>query len=111
MPAGLSRGGQDGEVVAAFGLIDAGLPGRRRINWILVAPHTQGRAIGAAMMHDAVRQARAAGALMIDIAASHKSAAFFEKFGARAVRFARDGWGPGMHRVDMELRVPALPGS
>ena len=39
----------------------------------------------------------------VSIAASHKSAPFFARFGARIVETTPDGWGPGMHRVDMEL--------
>jgi GNAT superfamily N-acetyltransferase len=96
---------ENGDVIAAFGLIDAGATARRRINWILVARQTQGRGMGGEMMRDARRRAAAAGARVIDIAASHKSAPFFAKFGARAVRHIPDGWGPGMHRVDMEWRI------
>jgi hypothetical protein len=43
----------------------------------------------------------------IRIAASHRSAPFFARFGAETVRETPDGWGPGMHRIDMELTVHA----
>jgi hypothetical protein len=40
---------------------------------------------------------------MLDVAASQHSAPFFARFGARELARTDDGWGPGMHRVDMEL--------
>jgi hypothetical protein len=43
------------------------------------------------------------GCVAIDIAASHLSAPFFTRFGAKEVRCTKDGWGAGMHRVDMLL--------
>ena len=57
------------------------------------------------MMERVVSLARASGVSTISIAASHKSAAFFERFGALAMERTTDGWGPGMDRVDMELRL------
>ena len=92
-------------VVAAFGLLPSSRSGPRRLAWILVAPDAQGTGLGRGMMHEARAEAETAEALVIDIAASHKSAPFFAKFGARAIVETLDGWGPGMHRVDMEWRM------
>ncbi len=39
----------------------------------------------------------------IHISASPKSAPFFAKFGAVEVSTIQDGWGPAMHRVEMQL--------
>ena len=39
----------------------------------------------------------------LHIAASHKSAPFFAKFGAQELATVVDGFGPAMHRVDMIL--------
>jgi len=44
---------------------------------------------------------------VIDIAASHLSSPFFSKFGAITKNTIKDGWGIGMHRVDMELVINA----
>ena len=41
--------------------------------------------------------------LAIDIAASHLSAPFFTKFGASTLSETPNGWGQGMHKVDMEI--------
>ncbi|MCS5593886.1 MAG: hypothetical protein NZ730_05005 [Porticoccaceae bacterium] len=46
---------------------------------------------------------RASGVSLVTIATSHKSALFFAKCGAVEINFTDNGWGPGMHRVDMEL--------
>jgi GNAT superfamily N-acetyltransferase len=71
--------------------------------WIMLDPRTQGIGIGSKIMERAIHLARASQTDVVKIAASHKSAPFFAKFGARPVKFTKDGWGPGMDRVDMEL--------
>ena len=101
----------DGGLLGAFGLIPVPRPGdphRTRISWIMIDPAAQGRGVGRAMM-ERVREmaaARSGGrSAEVDIAASHVSAPFFARFGAAEVARVEDGWGPGMHRVDMVLRV------
>jgi GNAT superfamily N-acetyltransferase len=95
-------------VAGAFGLIgDGGV--RRRLNWIMLDPRFQGSGAGRAIMERIASHAASAGIRAVDIAASHKSARFFEKCGAVTLAIAEDGWGPGMHRVDMELLLS--PGS
>lgn len=91
-------------VAGAFGLIP-GEAGRARLNWILRDPAVKGGRIGSAMMRRAIAKARELGAAHIDIAASHLSEPFFERFGARTVSRRKDGWGPGMHRHDMVLKM------
>jgi hypothetical protein len=54
--------------------------------------------------------AEAAGGGRVKIAASHLSAPFFAKFGAVPLRTTDDGWGPGMHRVDMIWHVDGHSG-
>jgi hypothetical protein len=39
----------------------------------------------------------------VRISASQVSAPFFARCGARELSRVRDGWGPGMHRVEMEI--------
>lgn len=75
------------------------------LNWILLDPDVQGLGIGSSIMAEVLDTARSLRAHTVQIAASHKSAPFFEKFGARAVETIEHGWGEGMHRVDMELGV------
>lgn len=89
------------DIVAGFAVVTAA-GGRARVNWILVDPAAQGGGVGREMMAQARRLAAERGATVVDIAASHLSAPFFARFGAREVARTADGWGPGMHRVDME---------
>lgn len=91
-------------ILGAFGLTP-GETGRARVNWILLDPTAKGSGVGAAMMRRAIGLACGVGATHIDIAASHISAPFFAKFGARTVSRQENGWGPGMHRHDMLLQV------
>jgi GNAT superfamily N-acetyltransferase len=94
-----------GKIVGAFGMLreEQGLS----LRWILVSPDAQGRGLGRAIMVRVVAAVHAHGGEPLHIAASQKSAPFFTKFGAKEVRRIPDGWGPGMHRVDMLL--PSAP--
>jgi GNAT superfamily N-acetyltransferase len=100
----------DGQIVGAYGLAGEG-PLRRELKWILLEPRVQGSGIGSAMMCRAIALARGSGLSLIDIAASHLSAPFFARHGADVVSEVENGWGPGMHRVDMELRLRRTPTS
>ena len=91
-------------IVGAFGLIGDD-PQRRSLNWILLEPKSRGLGLGAAMMGRVAGLARGSGLTVVKIAASHKSAEFFAKFGATTITTTENGWGPGMHRVDMEMRI------
>lgn len=92
----------EGEVAGAFGLIgDAG--SRRRLNWIMLNPQFQGRGGGRAIMDRVAALAASKKVQVVEIAASQKSAPFFARFGAVTLRIIENGWGAGMHRVDMEL--------
>ncbi len=77
----------------------------RNLNWIMLNPRWHGIGIGATIMERAIYEARREKVQVIHIAASHKSAGFFEKFGAHRHSFQENGWGKGMHRVDMELEL------
>jgi GNAT superfamily N-acetyltransferase len=94
----------DDEVAGAFGLIVNGAS-RRRLNWIMLDPQFQGLGAGRAIMERVAALATSEGIQVVDIAASHKSAPFFARFGAVTMTVTHDGWGSGMHRVDMELSL------
>jgi len=93
----------DGRVAGAFGVLrtDSG----PCLRWILLAPERQGQGLGRAIMNRAITSAEARQSGSLRIAASHKSAPFFARFGAREISRTPDGWGPGMHRVDMLLKI------
>lgn len=92
----------DGRIVGAFGLQGDGRQGLG-LRWILVSPAAQGLGLGSAIMARVLATVRRHGPEALHIAASHKSAPFFARFGAREIGTTLDGWGPGMHRVDMRL--------
>ena len=75
------------------------------LNWILLDPDAQGVGIGSKIMTRAIEAAGSHDAKALAIAASHKSAPFFERFGAVAQEFTEHGWGPDMHRIDMSLPI------
>lgn len=89
--------------LAAFGFLLNHTSKRGQITWIMVAKSTQGTGIGRQMMDKSRQLGLAADMEIVDIAASHLSAPFFARFGAKALNHIADGWGPGMHRIDMEL--------
>jgi len=92
------------KVTGAFGLSEHGLQ-QKSLNWILLNPRSQGLGIGSVIMSRISAVALDSGASLINIAASHKSSPFFDKFGAIEIAHIGNGWGSGMHRVDMELRL------
>ncbi len=93
------------KLVAAFGIGFGTKESRARITWIMVSPDTHGKGIGAKMMDYAKEYAASQNVKTIDIAASHLSAPFFAKFGATTVKTTEHGWGPDMHRHDMEITL------
>jgi GNAT superfamily N-acetyltransferase len=95
---------RDGLVVGAFGLMQGAAAGEAHLNWILLSPSAQGAGLGRAIMGEVAAIAASRGVTRVAIAASHRSAPFFARFGARELVRTEDGWGPGMHRVDMEWR-------
>ena len=92
----------DGRVCGAFGLFDDG-DSVKALNWILLDPKTQGIGVGSKIMERVEYLGRASETKIVRIAASHKSAPFFARFGAIATSLTRDGWG-----VEAQLRARVL---
>ncbi len=102
-PAGYEVALLGDDVVAAFGVLrEDGAP---TLRWIMIGREAQGHGLGRLIMARAVATVRAAGETQLRIATSHKSDGFFTKLGATEVRRTPDGWGPGLHRVDMVLSL------
>lgn len=89
-------------VVGAFGVLPDE-PQGLALRWILLSPRMQRQGLGTQIMERVLELARAHGAESLYIGASHRSAPFFERFGARETARTPHGWGPEMHRVDMTL--------
>lgn len=94
----------DGVIVGAFGLVGKEQEWRE-LNWILISPKVQGLGIGSIIVKRVVSIGKAAKLMGLKIAASHLSAPFFAKHGATHIREVENGWGIGMHRIDMELKI------
>ncbi|KIP67337.1 acetyltransferase [Vibrio harveyi] len=93
-----------GDIIGAVGL--SGEESQNQsINWIMISPKAQGLGIGSIFMKRAINLANERGLGHIKIAASHLSAPFFCKYGAVSIGEVKDGWGPDMHRIDMELHL------
>jgi GNAT superfamily N-acetyltransferase len=95
----------DGRVVGAYGIYPDGTDSLA-LRWIVLSPQVQRKGLGTAMMNRIVAELRQVEGARLRISASHKSAPFFARFGARERKRIPDGWGPGMHRVEMELVEP-----
>ncbi len=93
----------DDRVVGAYGLCPDGR-NRLALRWMLLSPRVQRRGLGSTIMARVLGEARRTGAAL-RISASNKSAPFFARFGAVERSTIPDGWGPGMHRVEMELQL------
>ncbi len=97
---------EGGEIVAGFGLDDEHGPSGLSLSWMMVEPSRHGQGWGRRMMDDVLQLWQGSNALVLEISASHLSAEFFARCGAHELSREIDGWGPGMHRVDMELHRP-----
>jgi len=103
-PKGYEVCSVEGKVCGAFGLF-ADDQDVKRLNWILIDPQTQSTGVGSKIMKRVIQSGRQSQTRVVKIAASHKSAAFFARFGAIVTSSTKNGWGPGMDRVDMELTL------
>ena len=78
------------------------------LTWIMVHPAYQRQGCGEEMMAQLFKLAAAAGYRKVVISTSQHADQFFARFGAVTLRSQNDGWGPGMHRVDMEIILPSV---
>ena len=74
------------------------------LHWILLSRSSQGQGLGSLIMSGVLSQMRDSNRSPLYISASHKSAPFFSRFGAIEISRQPDGWGSGLHRV--EMRIP-----
>lgn len=93
------------KVVGAYGIAIDTQKSRGRIRWIMTTVSSRGIGLGRFMMLELLDHAREMGIGFIDIAASQKSASFFEHYGAMEQTREPEGWGPGLDQVTMELKL------
>ncbi|MEX2964643.1 GNAT family N-acetyltransferase [Microbulbifer sp. TYP-18] len=95
----------DQEVIGSFGVTEIMVGEAGRISWIMLDPAKQGVGAGRYMIDECLSIANDYKLGALKISASHLSEAFFKYFGASREGFVKDGWGKGMHRVDMLLQT------
>ena len=78
------------------------------LTWIMVHPEYQRQRCGEEMMAQLFTLATAADYRKVVVSTSQHADQFFARFGAITLRSQNDGWGPGMHRVDMEIILPSV---
>lgn len=94
-----------GRIVGAFGVRPMNAS-TAALHWILLAPDSKGHGLGSSIMARALDTLRSTARSVLRISASHRSAAFFARFHAVELSRHSDGWGPGMHRVEMQITLP-----
>ena len=82
----------DQQVVGAYGL-EPHSSGGLALRWVVLSPHVHGRGLGKQLMIRVLETLRARRIPQLHIAASHKSAPFFAKFGAQELATITDGLG------------------
>lgn len=95
---------QKSSTLGAFGLHLDEYRHVARINWIIVSKYHHKAGIGKIMMREVISRTRSYPKVqIIHISASQHSAPFFAHFGAVEKSFHENGWGPAMHRIEMEM--------
>jgi N-acetylglutamate synthase-like GNAT family acetyltransferase len=94
---------QDKQVIASYGLHICNERFIVHLRWIMVALTHHGKGTGTRMMHEAIENAKTFGFPTMTISASQHSEPFFARFGAVKQSFQENGFGPGMHRIEMQL--------
>ncbi len=92
---------QSDDCVACYGLTIQGSDAS--INWIMVDPTAHRRGIGSAMIARAFSIFTDHGVTHLKLATSQHAVRFFARFGLTERSRTMNGWGLGMHRIDMEL--------
>jgi len=79
---------------------------RAGLAWGMVERSLQAKGIGGALLLERLRQIRDDGrAEVVDLRTTQKVRGFYERFGFAAVRSTPDGFGAGLDRIEMELRL------
>ena len=92
---------QSDDFIACYGLTIQGLDAT--IDWIMVDPAVHRGGIGSAMIARAFSIFTEHSVTHLKVATSQHAVGFFARFGLTERSRTMNGWGLGMHRIDMEL--------
>lgn len=84
-------------------------PQQKSLNRVLLDPRSQGMRIGSAIMSRITDLGSEPGVHPVSIAAMSRVCAILCQVWVNRLDHIEDGWGPGMHRVDKELRIQCPP--
>lgn len=73
------------------------------LSWIMVHPNNHKSGYGSKMMSYFMNYVKDNKKETVLIATSQHANRFFETYGAKEIQFIKNGWGNGMHRIDMQI--------
>lgn len=95
-------GYQGSSLVCCFGIGDISKD-VSSLTWIMVHPGHHRGGYGREMMSYFLGHVKEQSKKKVLVSTSQHAEAFFGKYGAKRLKFTEDGWGKGMHRIDMEI--------
>ncbi|RMC34713.1 GNAT family N-acetyltransferase [Paracoccus alkanivorans] len=96
----------NGSVVACGGLLADEVQGRASLEWGMVDHALHGQGLGTGLMQARLALANSIpGIAELTIETSQHSRGFYERFGFTLSRITPDGFGPGLDRWSMALRL------
>lgn len=96
---------RDGRVAACGGVAMEPDGATASLCWGMVDQGLHRQGLGQALTQARLNAARALGATAVRCDTSHKTRAFYERFGFVVERIEPDGYGPGLDRCEMRLAL------
>ena len=97
-------GYENGSLICCFGVTEHNKD-LCSLSWIMVHPKHHKSGFGNEMMSYFISYAREKNKKTAMISTSQYANNFFEKYGAREIAFEENGWGRGMHKIDMCIEL------
>ena len=95
----------NGSLMCCFGITNHS-KGLSSLSWIMVRPSQHKKGYGHQMMSHFFDNIQDQSLGKVLVATSQHANKFFEKYGAEQLEFIEDGWGKGMHKINMEIVFP-----
>jgi GNAT superfamily N-acetyltransferase len=100
----------DDEVVACGGFRRIEGSPAARLHWGMVRPDLQRQGLGRYLLLYRIREiGKIPGIQIVECGTTPLSAPFFEKQGFYPISIEKDGWGPGMDRIEMRKKLVVCP--
>ena len=101
----------DGLIAGCGGYyVIGGEPTRARMAWGMVLREWQRKGLGRLLLMYRLRQiTKAGGVQFVGLDTSQRSAPFFQSQGFKVAGIAADGYGPGLDRVEMAMKLNVCP--